>query len=115
MTRTFVKYLAPVSALQVALLILSVFWCGESDCLQAGNRTQCSFLVCELLSKDSVPAHECSLNTSTTCSCICHLNALPTDVTLTSLVEVFTPLSTLRQYELMGLPAEPIIRPPVAA
>jgi len=115
MIRAFAKYLGPVSALQVVLLILSVFWCGESDCLQTGKTDACSSLICMLLSKDSPPTQDFSLNTSSTCSCVCHLKALPSALTLTSLVEVLTPLSAIAADELIDLPSEPIIRPPVAA
>lgn len=115
MIRAFAKYLGPVSALQVVLLILSVFWCGESDCLQTGKTEDCSSLICVLLSKDDPPAQDFPLNTSSTCSCVCHLKALPSVLTLTSLVEALTPLSAVGPYEPIDLPSEPIIRPPVAA
>jgi hypothetical protein len=115
MIRSFAKYLGPVSALQVALLILSVLWCGESDCLQTGKAEDCSSLVCVLLSKDAPPAQDFSLNSSSACSCVCHLKALASALTLTSPVEVLTPLSAVGPYEPIDLPSEPIIRPPVAA
>jgi hypothetical protein len=114
MIRVFARYLAPVSAIQVALLAISLIWCGESDCTGVGKSEDCSALVCIVLSKDASPTQDFSLNTLAACSCVCHLKALPKAENFTPHVIALAAISIGDLYAVLDLSREPIVRPPVA-
>ena len=115
MIRVFARYLAPVSAIQLTLLVVSLVWCGESECIGVGKSEDCSALVCIILSKDASPTQDFPLNTSATCSCVCHLKALPQVENFTPYVNALAPISIGDVYAMLDLSLEPNIRPPLAA
>lgn len=115
MIRAFAKHLAPVSALQLFLLAVSLVWCCEADCIGAGKSEDCGSLVCIVLSKESSSTRDLSPTTAAACSCVCHLKALPGAESFTSFVKALTPIPVVGLYALLDLPSEPIIRPPIAA
>jgi len=115
MNRALTKYLVPLSVIQLALQIIPLLWCGELDCVGAGKSEDGSSLVCIVLLKDASPTQDFSIDTSTACSCVCHLRALPGAENFTSYVKALTPLSAVGLYTVLDQPSEPIIRPPIAS
>jgi hypothetical protein len=115
MIQAFARHLAPMSMLQLTLLVVSLVWCGESECTGVGKSDDCSALVCIILSKDASPTQDVPFNTSATCSCVCHLKALPHVENFTPYVNALAPISIGDVYAMLDFSLEPIIRPPLAS
>ncbi len=75
MLALFQKSLLPlVGRLLFALLVTSLFWCGDTDCFDEGSDESCGSLVCALMKSGSPPgSQDTNAAGSTSCSCVCHV------------------------------------------
>jgi hypothetical protein len=69
---------------QVAGLILAVcftvsmFMCGDANCLAGDSNEDCASLLCSLLSKHNNASQNPSGDAAKECSCVCHLPTILT-------------------------------------
>lgn len=73
MFQAYLRHIVPVSGLFIAAVFtLSLFWCGDPDCLTGKSNEDCGSLICSLLDK-----HDASSSTSgagsNDCACVCHV------------------------------------------
>jgi hypothetical protein len=52
---------------------LSLFMCGDADCLTGNGDENCASLLCSLLSKHDAASQNAASGASKDCSCVCHV------------------------------------------
>lgn len=109
------KLIHTMTMFSVICFTVSLFWCGDPDCLSSSSKENCASLVCSLLSR-----HENSNQNPVTgnvkdCSCVCHLPTIsPNTATL-----LYCPILRQSIVELtfakISSPSHSIFRPPIAS
>jgi hypothetical protein len=66
-------YLRTTGLLIVVCFTVSLFFCGDADCLNGNSDEDCASLLCSLLNKHHVPSQGASGGNAKDCSCVCHL------------------------------------------
>ncbi|HWP83129.1 MAG TPA: hypothetical protein VNN76_10795 [Bacteroidota bacterium] len=115
MIQAYQRHIVPFAALLIAVVFtLSLFWCGDPDCLTGNSNEDCASLICSLLDK-----HDTSSSTSgassNDCSCVCHVPTIAGGyfdvVSYSSQQYSFLPATTALPFGFDRL----IYRPPVAS
>lgn len=102
--------------LLLALVVASLFWCGDIDCFDEEAGESCGSLVCALM-KSGAPAgsQDTDASGSTSCSCVCHVPTVisQTAGTTTNLLSQAwaVPANLLPP----ALPSSLVFRPPIAS
>jgi hypothetical protein len=70
-------YIRSTGILVLAMMLLSLVWCGEGSCLRGHNDDDCSGLLCALANKTTSATPTSPLHTSQSCCAVGHTTALP--------------------------------------
>lgn len=103
-----------VGFLLVLTFTLSLFWCGDPDCLAGKSNEDCPSLVCSFLDKHDTSSSDASSPTKD-CSCVCHIPSLSVNATTLS----YYPALQQGVFELtlaeISSPSHSLFRPPIAS
>ncbi len=73
MIQGYLRHIVSFGGLIIAVVFtLSLFWCGDPDCLTGNSNEDCASLICSLLDKHGT-ASSTSGTSSKDCSCVCHV------------------------------------------
>jgi len=56
---------------------VSMFMCGDADCLTGNGDENCASLLCSLLNKHDAPSQDAA-SSAKDCSCVCHAPTITT-------------------------------------
>jgi hypothetical protein len=57
----------------VICFTISMFICGDADCLRGKSNENCVSLLCSLLHKHASPSQNSQSGAGNECSCVCHV------------------------------------------
>lgn len=102
------------AALLLAVQLVGVVFCGDTDCLQGGTDENCDALICGLLGKHGAanPAANDGLDNS--CQCVCHLLIDVPQITLNAVLLAATPFHVDATLRLISSSVRSIYHPPLA-
>ncbi len=66
----------PVGLLLCTLFAVSLFWCGDAECMSGTSHDDCTSLVCSLLGNNTDSAQNSSSSSAKDCSCVCHVQSI---------------------------------------
>jgi hypothetical protein len=115
MIRSFYKYAQPLGTLLLSLFIASIFWCGDADCLKGNEIDECSSLLCAFFNAHDTTSQDCSSPSTSSCLCVCHLNAIPTVSTFIAPAVFLSSIIVVSPSDVIELPATPVTPPPLNA
>jgi hypothetical protein len=114
MKRLFKKAILVVTLVEVLLLTLALFWCGDANCWSGASDDQCSSLICSIFANHNGSSKGES-STHSDCSCVCHI---PTLMHHTTDIGYYPPVLTAGtnvSVSSLSAPPRPIYHPPLAS
>ena len=73
MVKDFSKHAVySANLLLVVVFTVSLFWCGDAECLAGSSHDNCASLICSLLNNHDTSTQDTSNSSTKNCSCVCH-------------------------------------------
>jgi hypothetical protein len=111
------KHILPLTGFLIAFAFtLSLFWCGDPECLSGTSNEDCSALICSLLDKhDTSSAQNSSGGSSNNCTCVCHIPTVTADAFVVRYVPTFQYFTPVVDSDTPSALERLVYRPPIAA
>ena len=103
-----------VGFLLVLTFTLSLFWCGDPDCLAGKSNEDCASLVCSFLDKHDTSSSDASGPTKD-CSCVCHIPSLSSNAPTLSYHPVLQKVVFELTLTEISSPSHSLFRPPIVS
>lgn len=112
MIQKIFQHIVPLAGLLILVTFtLSLFWCGDPECLTGQSNEDCASLVCSLLDKHETASS--ASGSTNDCSCVCHLPTI-TDSNIDLVFYPSQPLSFLPSAVVPpSIPTRLVYRPPI--
>ncbi len=101
------------AALLLAVQLVGVVFCGDTDCLQGGTDENCDALICGLLGKHAAANPAADDGQDNSCQCVCHLLIDVPKITLNAVLLAAAPFPVGATLRLISSPVRSIYHPPL--
>lgn len=116
MSINFLKYsLRTVGVLIAICFIISLFWCGDANCLSGTSNDSCASFVCSVLGKHNTPGNETSAKSVVQCSCVCHVPMIDQMIAIVRQTQSVESAYLTISLAIPSAPSDPVYHPPIAA
>jgi hypothetical protein len=100
--------------LVLAMLLLSLVWCGEGSCLSGHNDDDCLTLLCALANRAASTTPSSQFHAPQSCCAIGHTTAVPAQPDQSIILDATGLLVVTVSYMIATPPYRTLLRPPSA-
>ncbi|MBF8295260.1 MAG: hypothetical protein HW389_1805 [Bacteroidetes bacterium] len=110
------KYSAQsIIVLIIICFTISLFWCGDADCINGTSNDTCASLVCAFLGKHNTASNESSTENAAQCTCLCHVPIIEQVTEIVRHAQSVELALLPFSFAIPSAPTKVVYRPPIAA